>query len=205
MCKTNTNKKNIEVELRALVKNDKELVKKIKSKGAKLIKETIIHDIYFCLKNQNTIKEVEMNKVGSYSLRLRKSIEKNKTVISINTKSIIKESDYNAWEEHETIVESFDEMAKILLATEFKPFFELKKKRKEYKLAEINISLEEIEYFGSSIEVEIMTTAGQEKSAKDRLKKLLSDLGISDKDIVSKSITNIIMRQRAFKSKIAID
>lgn len=192
----------IEVELRALVEGDQNIISQLDSIGAKFNKENKIHDVYFCRKDQNTIEDVEMSDIGSYSLRLRMFTESNKIVTSINTKSIIKKDDHNAWEEHETVVDDFDEMANILLATEFKPFFELKKTRKEYSWEDINILVEEIEEFGTGIEIEIMTTSGNEENAKSRLKKMLADIGIGEEEIVPKSITNIIMKQRAFKSKI---
>jgi adenylate cyclase class IV len=63
----------------------------------------------------------------------------------------------------------------------------------------MEICLEDIVDFGLGIEVEIMTTKEGSESSIQKIKKLLASLGISDEDIVPKSITNMIMHERAFK------
>ncbi|MDO8570403.1 MAG: class IV adenylate cyclase [Candidatus Daviesbacteria bacterium] len=197
--------KTIEVEIRALVNDAKSAKLCIGRSGAKFIRKIYVHDIYFCNKNYFQFADVEMNSVGSYSLRLRCSRENQKQSLSLNTKIITKESDHNAWEEHESEVSNFSEVFEMLCFTEFKPFFELKKWRLEYKFNNLNIFIEEIEDFGSGIEVEIMTIPGCEEKAKKQIMEFLNSIGISSKDIVPKSVTNIIMRKRAFKNEIIID
>src|SRR3989339_1524341 len=142
-------KENIEVEIRALVENISPLQKAIISQGGKYHGEYYLHDIYFCRKEYTQLKEVEMNKVGSYGLRLRKSKDYGgKRETTLNSKTITKEDDHNAWEEHEVAVGDFVEAAKILLLTEFKPFFELEKTRHHYVLDGFDIFVEDIKDFG---------------------------------------------------------
>ncbi|MDO8515132.1 MAG: CYTH domain-containing protein [bacterium] len=96
------------------------------------------------------------------------------------------------------------EAAEILLTTEFKPFFELQKTRYEYKLKELNVFIDDIKDFGSCIEVEILTDPGDETNAKEKIMEFLAGLEITQKDVVPKSVTNIVMKERAFKSPVTI-
>ncbi len=197
-------KNNIEVELRALVRDYTTVRENIEKFGAKFIGLSSLHDIYFCSKPISSAEEAEMNEVGSYSLRLRKYSKNKVKSITLNTKTITKKGDHHAWEEHETEVENFTETARILLATEFKPFFELKKIRYEYKLGNLRIYVEDIEDFGGALEVEILTSPGTEEAAKIKIMEFFGKIGLSEEDVVPKSITNIVMKQRAFKSEIKI-
>ena len=61
----------------------------------------------------------------------------------------------------------------------------------------VSISLENIKDFGLGIEAEIMTTKDKEDSAKAKIDEVLSEIGIGSSKVVEKSITNIIMREKA--------
>lgn len=199
---SNSTQNNIEVELRALVKDLKALKADIKKVGAKYIGSSSLHDIYFCSKSISTIEGVEMNEVGSYSLRLRRYAKDDIKSTTLNTKTITKKGDHTAWEEHETEITDFSEAAKILYLTEFKPFFELKKTRYEYRLDKLGIFVEDIEDFGGAIEVEMLTKPGTEEKSKEEILNFLLRIGLSKENLVPKSVTNIVMKERAFKSKI---
>ncbi len=193
-------KKNIEVELRALVSNIDELRNKLNGKRIRFCKEIFLHDIYFCPKNINSLIGVEMNKVGSYSLRLRKNKNKSgKENIYLNTKTITKKGDHNAWEEHETKLDDFREMKEILKQIGFKSFFELKKNRYHYKYKDLNIFLDDIKDFGACIEIEKIVFKGNEDKAKLSIIAFLKTIGVEKSKIVTKSVTNLVMKSRAFK------
>ena len=195
--------KNIEVELRALVSDAEDFQNKLKEKGGVYKNTSYLCDIYFCEKNASSVEDVEMDEVGSYSLRLRVARKDEKEEITINTKTITNEGDHNAWEEHEIIVNSFIEAAKIMSMTEFKPFFKLEKHRHTYMINDMEVLVEDITDFGGAIEVEIMCASGEEDASKEKIKNLLmKDLGLNESDIVPKSVTNIIMKQRAFNQEI---
>ncbi len=197
--------KNIEVEVRALVKTMTVLQDKLISESGKYHGEYCLHDIYFCRKDCARLEEVEMNEINSYGLRLRKSKDYDgKKETLLNSKTITRKGDHNAWEEHEVMVSDFMETAKILMLTEFKPFFELKKTRHHYTLDSLDIFIEDIKDFGCCVEVEKMTTPGKEDEAKNQIFKLLGKLGIEKKSIVPKSVTNLIMKERAFKKTVVI-
>lgn len=195
--------KNIEVELRALVADPNQFQEQLKQKGAEYKNSSYLRDVYFCDKKATSVADVEMDKVGSYSLRLRIARKGDNESITLNTKTITNEGDHNAWEEHEVTINNFREAALILSTTEFKPFFELEKHRHTYLLNDMEILVEDITDFGGAIEVEIMCASGEEEESKAKIKNLLiNDLGLNESDIVPKSVTNIIMKQRAFNQQI---
>jgi predicted adenylyl cyclase CyaB len=195
--------KNIEVELRALVKDAELFQNQLKEKGAEYKNSSYLCDIYFCEKNATSVADVEMDEIGSYSLRLRVARKNDVETITINTKTITNTGDHNAWEEHEIVVDNFKEAALILSMTEFKPFFKLEKHRHTYIINEMEVLVEDITDFGGAIEVEIMCVPGDEEESKGQIKSLLlNELGLSESDIVPKSVTNIIMKQRAFNQEI---
>lgn len=197
----NKNKKTYshEVEIRALL-NDKqknEFEIKLTNEGAKFKNKTHIIDIYFCPTEVRSFKEIEMQKIGSFSLRIRRETTNGKTKISINTKTITRDGDHNSWEEHEVEVSSFDETIAIFKKIGFKVFFTLEKYRSIYQLNDMTICLEDIIGLGPSIEVEIMIDKPNSLDAKQRIKDFLKNLGVADKQFTKKSITNMLMRDYA--------
>lgn len=194
------NRKNIEVEIRALVKDFGLLRENIIAKGAKFCGESYLLDIYFCPQNIFKLEDVEMNQIGSYSLRLRKmKNESGDFHILLNTKTITNHGDHNAWEEHETALNDFEEMLDILKTIGFKSFFELEKTRFHYECGGLGIFLDDIENFGACIELEKMVSVGEESAAKQEIVKFLESIGINENQILPKSVTNIVMKERAFK------
>lgn len=194
--------KNIEVELRALLPDLKQFEDALKARGATFLKSAYLCDIYFCPRSASSVEEVEMHDVGSYSLRLRDSRIDGKMGITLNTKTITNEGDHQAWEEHEVKVDSLKEAALVLLRTEFKPFFKLEKNRTIYTYDGMEISIEDISDFGGAVEIEIMSSPEEVEASKKKIVEFLSSVGIPAESIVPKSITNIIMKQRAFKQDI---
>ena len=189
-----------EVEKRALLNSSEyEVVKnKLITLGASNEGVVNINDTYFCRKDTKSFSEIEMKEVGSFSLRLREQSEADKPKETMmNVKVITRQNDHNSWEEHEILVGSMDEATAILKAIGFKPFCTIKKKRLAYTLEGVSISLENIEDFGLGIEAEIMTTKDKEDSAKAKIDEVLSEIGIGSSKVVEKSITNIIMREKA--------
>ena len=138
-----------------------------------------------------------MDDVGSYSLRLRSETNGSKETASMNTKVIQLEGDHNAWLEHETGISSFIETEHILNDIGFKKYFELRKKRYSFEDESVHVCLEDIEDFQPAIEVEIITTKAGTDKAKKTLLSYLSRNGISEGMILKKSITNLLMRERA--------
>ena len=189
-----------EVEYRALISID--TFNKLLNNGKDNFPESfsgpsIITDAYFCQKNVKTFHGVEMNEVGSYSLRVRSEIKNDQTTVTLNTKTIKNKGDHNAWLENEIEVSSYEECKKILEIIGFKVFFELKKHRFSFMDGEINVCLEDIENFQPAIEIEILTSVDKTEEAKSKLLGYFKKNNISEESIVKKSITNMLMREKA--------
>lgn len=186
-----------EVELRALLTDLQPIKGKLLALGAESRGSTKIHDVYFCPKEATSFADVEMDEVGSYSLRLRLEENADGKRPLLNSKTITTKGDHHAWEEHNVRVGDFTEARRLLEATAFKAFCEIVKTREEFTLKGVAINLEDIEGFGGAVEAEKMVTRGQETQAKKELKGVLSSLGIDESRLVEKSVTNVIMHQRA--------
>ncbi|MDE1870414.1 MAG: CYTH domain-containing protein [Candidatus Micrarchaeota archaeon] len=188
-----------EVEKRAILRLNQERILKNKliKYRAKSVGETFVTDIYFCPNKVKSFKEIEMDKVGSYSLRIREQKKNKSSQKSINIKMITNYGDHHSWEEHEIQISSLEGAETILKTIGFKPFCKIEKIRIEFKLGNKNIFFEKIKGFGLGLEIEILTTKEKTKAAKLEIDNFLKILGINNSQIVSKSITNIIMKKRA--------
>lgn len=184
-----------EVELRALISREEfdAIGRKLIELGAKTDVTEKVEDTYFCSKEISSFDALEMDDVGSYSLRLRKDSKGS----NLNIKVITQSGDHNSWEEHEIAVDSYEQANTILELIGFKSFITIIKARQVYTLNGIRVFLEDIEDFGTALEAEIVTTKDEGEYAKKRIKDLLGQLDISSDRIVPKSISNIIMRQKA--------
>jgi adenylate cyclase class IV len=82
-------KKDQEVELRVLVKNmDKDQTRdRILALGAVSHGIRSIHDTYYCDNSCKVVEDAEMNRVGSFSIRLRKEIRDGVTTITYTKRS----------------------------------------------------------------------------------------------------------------------
>ncbi len=188
-------KRTQEIELRALLDRDEfdSIMERLARFGAEVCEDERVVDTYFCPKDVMSFDALEMNNLGSYSLRLRQSGNS----VDLNTKVITRQGDHNSWEEHEVVVDSYEETKKILESIGFKSFITIAKNRHKYKLDNMGIFLEDIDDFGLAIEVEIMATEDEDDEAKRKIGGLFDRLNISSDKIVPKSITNIIMREKA--------
>lgn len=190
---------NHEVELRVLLEEDdrQKIIDKVNEIGAVLKLESRISDRYFCIESAKSFAEVEMDEVGSFSLRLRQTASSNLENCELNIKVITNYGDHHAWEEHEVKINSFEEMSHILKRLGYKIFIEIEKVRTTYVFKGISINIEDIKDFGLAIEYEIITSKDNSESAKEEIMKLMDLMGVSRSKIVPKSITNILMKEKA--------
>jgi len=191
-------KKKQEVEMRAVL-NEKQfsvILDKLNQLGAQEGKKEKLSDAYFCPNKVKSFKEIEMDEVGSYSLRVRKR-ENQEVSADLNIKVITSFGDHHSWQEHEVKINSYEEMKDILKVIGFKQFIEIIKNRRSFQYQGMEILLEQIEDFGAAIEIEKMVTINESDPAKESIKKLLSELGVQSSEIATKSITNIIMKEKA--------
>lgn len=184
-----------EVELRVLLDKNThmDIENKLTKIGAVLENMHKVIDEYFCPKETKFFDEVKMQKVGSYGLRLRQKEKESE----LNIKVITTFDDHHAWEEHEIKIDSFVEAKKILEFLGLKSFIHIEKERRNFTYKDMTVILEDIKDFGLALEIEIITQKEKSKEAKEKIKKFLAKLGIGEDKIVPKSVTHIIMEQRA--------
>lgn len=190
---------NQEIEKRALLSAEQlaQFKKKLESMGAKQVAESRIHDVYFCPNAVKSFSELEMNEVGSYSLRLRDEEEGKSSEKTINTKVITSKGDHNSWAEYEITIDSIETAGKIIETIGFKPFCDIDKKRKTFKVGRMSVLLEDIRDFGFGVEVEILSSKEDSDKAKKEIDDFFRAVGVREDQVVSKSITNIIMRAKS--------
>jgi predicted adenylyl cyclase CyaB len=190
---------NQEIEKRALLSAEQlaQFKKKLESMGAKQVAESRIHDVYFCPNAVKSFSELEMNEVGSYSLRLRDEEEGKSSEKTINTKVITSKGDHNSWVEYEITIDSIETAGKIIETIGFKPFCDIDKKRKTFKVGRMSVLLEDIRDFGFGVEVEILSSKEDSDKAKKEIDDFFRAVGVREDQVVSKSITNIIMRAKS--------
>lgn len=194
--------KDQEIEVRALVKSDdiNSTRKKILETGAVSKGIRSIHDVYYCDKSCQKAEDAEMNEVGSYSVRIRREEKEGEVSISYNKKIITSKGDHNSWKEEEEPRTNFEEANQEMIDNGYKFFFDLDKNREKFNLDNMEICLEDIKNFGLGIEVEVIAAKEESEEVKRKIKDFLKSIGVQEEAIVPKSITNIIMHERAFKS-----
>lgn len=187
-----------EVEIRALLtKKHRHIISRLlKAAGARSQNTDSLRDVYYCPKKTRSFSQIEMETPGSFSLRLRESLQRGKKTLTLNVKIITKKGDHRSWREHEVRTDSLAESHHILDTAGFKPFFKIEKRRHTFRFDNnTTAAVEDIKKFGPILEIEIMTSKKDAEAAKNRLYKLLTKLEIKNEQIVKKSVTNLLMRR----------
>ena len=188
-----------EIEKRASLTQEQRdaFVAELEKRGAERIGEGSLTDVYLCPNSVRQFSEIEMDKVGSYSLRIRQEIENGVEKTTANVKVITKHGDHSAWDEHEISIDSLESASAMFKSIGYKPFYTLKKQRYGYKIDDINVFLENIKDFGWAVELEIIAPSSLSEEMKERLETFMSDMGIAKDQHVAKSVTNTLMRKFA--------
>lgn len=196
-----TNKKSQEVELRVLLTPEQRgaILKQLEGAGACFAgKETMV-DLYYCPKGVTSFSQIAMDAVGSFSLRVRQTVQDGVATVQINTKTITTYGDHHAWQEHELTVDSFAEAQKLLQLLGYKVFCRIEKERARFRvdqmaIDQMTICIDDIRDFGCALEIEIMATEETAHQAKETIKQFLACLGIGREQILPKSVTYLIMQ-----------
>jgi predicted adenylyl cyclase CyaB len=186
----------LEIEVRVLVDDVANLYKHLDEYGYAREHTKQYVDVYYCRKAAKTLDDVRMAQVGAYSLRVRMS-ERKEDLPELNVKIIVKEADHSGWTEIETPVVDADALCRILCATEFKEFFRLRKQREVFRRDEIMVAIDHIDGFGSGVEIETFGTLEEHEVKRRGLLELVEALGCDRSRIVAKSLTYLVMEQRA--------
>lgn len=185
-----------EIEKRAALTQEQRnaFVAELERREAEFLGEGSLTDVYLCPNAVREFSEIEMDKVGSYSLRLRQEIENGEETTTANVKVITNHGDHSAWDEHEITIDSLESASAMFKSIGYKPFYTLKKQRYGYKLDDINVFLENIKDFGWAVELEIIAPSSLAEEMKTRLEAFMEDMGITKDQHVLKSVTNTLMR-----------
>lgn len=189
----------IEVETRALISRDvlTTVIENLEQLGAERILDQRIEDAHFCPQNVRSFDEIAMNKVGSYGLRVRRITKSSGVESNINTKVLTRQNDHSSWREIESSIQSWESICQILEIIGFKCFFSILKDRQTYELGEYTIVFDEIPDFGTVIEVEQLVDDINVDKAKNDTRHLLSQIGVLDRDILTTSVSRILMQKFA--------
>jgi len=159
---------NIEIEIKAKVKDHQEIKKRLKKIGAKFLGSLHQLDTYYIL------NESWRQKIGP-RLRIRQDLTHKKYSWEYH-----EPFGNNQAKENEVIIDNPKMADYIFKKMGCKIDVTIDKKREKYRLKDINIDLDTVKGLGRFIEVEIMNK--NKTTSLKRLKSLLELLGVPAKD-----------------------
>lgn len=171
-------KPQIEIEIKAKLKNKEFIEKKLKELGAQYIGKKHQIDYYFSPPHRSYVGK------GLY-FRIRHDKLSGKSRMEYHA---AKMGEHYVGEEYEIEVSDYKMALKILDLLEFKPELAIDKIRNSYKLGDVTIDLDTLKELGSFIEIEILNKNPKEVVRK--IKALATTLGISEKDIMHQNYFN---------------
>jgi len=176
----------MEIEIKAFVKNKKDIEKKIKQTGAVLSGTGKQIDIYY----NSPVKNI---KGSNEYIRLR--TKKGKSIFGYH----INKKDYT--EEHEIEVNDPKKFKQILKLTGFKELGVIEKKRKKFKYKEFEICLDDVKDIGLFIEIETDGKPNEVKEKRESCIELLEKLGISRDNLCNIWLCDIATGKTKFKKR----
>lgn len=182
----------MEIEIRAKIKNQNEIKKKLQGLGAKLIKDTKQIDKYF--------GEMSLYRKIGYSFLMRVRKEGNKTFLTYKGAKMNKDG---IWEEYEFSINDSKAAEAMLKDMGLEKITEIRKKRTEYKLNGLTICLDAIEGLGNFVEIESKTN---NSLGKNKLEMLAKKLNIEKDQIVHKGyLTMLLSKNKSPYSKYIVN
>ena len=169
----------MEIEIRAKIKNIKNVEQRIIGLGAKLVKQKKQVDKYF--------GEINLFKKLGYSFLIRVRNEGDKKFLTYKGAKSKKDG---AWEEYEFNIDNEIMADAMLKAMGLEKIIEVNKNRIEYKLDNLTICLDVIENLGCFIEIE---SQDDNDIDKDKLKKIINKLNIKENQIMHKGYVTMLL------------
>jgi predicted adenylyl cyclase CyaB len=180
---------NIEVEVKAKVRNLVALKRKLKNLGVKYIGQTHHIDTYFLVAPRK-----DRYKKGYPLIRVREDKTKNKDFWEFH-----RILDFYSAEEYEVEIDNPKTAKIILKSLGYKMGGVVDKKRERYKFGQLNIELDQVKGAGRFIEVEIMND--QKKNSLKKIYNFLEKVGIKEQDIIKDLRYLDIIWEKAKKKK----
>jgi adenylate cyclase class 2 len=175
----------IEIEVKASVEDPKQLERSIIEFGATPIGIQMQADTYYNAPYRDFGKTDE-------ALRIR--VEEGKSVLTYKGPKMDTVS--KTRKEVETEIKDIDGMGNILSSLGFFPVATVSKKRKNFRLGDFFISLDEVRNLGYFIEVEIGAKDSRNYQEKvERIFKFMGKLGISRESSIRKSYLEMILEK----------
>ncbi len=173
----------MEIEVKVKVENLEEVKKKLESIGAKFGSPKKQVDNYYKQKG----KEMELQKAGSFLLRIRSENEKSILTMKLLT------GKQGVWEEYETEISNKKDMERILEKLGFVKVISKVKTREQGKLNEFEVNLDKIEGLGDFVEFELISDNSEE--AKKRILRLIEKLKLPKENIIHKGYARLLFEK----------
>ncbi len=182
----------MEIEIRAKIKNIKNVEGCVVALGAKLVKQKKQIDRYF--------GEINLFKKLGYSFLMRVRNEGDKKFLTYKGAESKKDG---IWEEYEFNIDNEIMAEAMLIAMGLEKIIEVKKDRVEYKLDGLSICLDAIEDLGYFVEIE---SQDDNNIGKNKLKNIMDKLNIKENQIMHKGyVTMLLMKNKSPYSKYIIN
>ncbi len=167
----------MEVEIKAKIEDSEEFEEKIKKMGATFVKEITEEDCYYNHPCRNFADTDE-------ALRIRNDF-------TLTYKGPKVDSDTKSREEYYIKFDSMEKMEQILEKLGFTKVAEVKKRRKYYKLGELNITIDFVENLGKFTEIECI---GEYGPCREKVMLLVKELNL--KNLERKSYLELVLSHR---------
>jgi len=174
-----------EVEVKAKVKSLDKLQKKLEGKGAVFKEPQIQKDVIFLHKDSSR----DRSRRGKVILRLRQTDEVN--ILTLK-KQLGNELDNI---EHEIVVDNWVAAKNIINLLDYDEVVRVYKVRKEGKLGDLSICLDEVRGLGDFIEVEKVVKKGNSSKIQDELFSFLETLGVKYVDRVEEGYDSLVYKK----------
>ncbi len=164
----------MEVEIKARVENREEFEKKLKNLNAEFVREIIEEDEYFNHPCRDFAQTDE-------ALRIRNDY-------TMTYKGPRVDRDTKSREEINLKIDDLNKARNLLLSLGFKPVAKVVKRRRYYKVGELNIAVDILPEIGDFVEVECI---GGYEPCREKVMELAKELGL--RDFIRKSYLELVL------------
>lgn len=176
-----------EIEIKAKLKNKEVIIERLQKLGC-IFEEQITQNDTVYVKNLGSVEVYNANDVF---LRIR---VKNKSKIIFTLKKRLK-NDLDALE-HETVIDSKEEMEKALFLMGYQEAIKINKTRIITHFNGCEICIDEVEGLGSFIEMEKLVEEADSEKIQDELFNFFISIGIESEDRVFSGYDILILKNK---------
>ena len=174
----------IEIELRARIDDKNSFIQKLKTKEGVIYKSSLFqHDEYF-----KHVTDLDRDLV----LRIRTE-DNGKSILTFKAKDT--SGGDNAWADVDAILDDADNLRKIFLTNKYELVVDIKKNRESFEYNGYEINVDDIKGLGFFVEIEGRGSEEERNNIESNLKQILSDLGVSENDFVSKGYVPLMIEK----------